>query len=173
MLDIFVCLRIPMLHLLSPQNNLSNLILPPRPTEPVHLSVFVISTVRTDWLIAAVRTNRRDKMWLGCFYIQGTEASVTSAEETSSQQLHQDAETDWLCIPCVCLSCFGQRCPLCWNTGVFCVAKRAKCVLQPDAVCRPSSFDKFGADTLPVHTLDSFYWFNSVIFLSSLWVFVL
>lgn len=103
MVEIYVCLIwksmlrilqprfIPVLLLLSRQNNLTNLILPfdcdtlpPLPTKLTHLSVFVINTVCTDWLISAVGQPERDKMSLGCFYIQDTGASVTSAEETSA-----------------------------------------------------------------------------------------
>lgn len=119
--------------LLSRQNNLTNLILrfdcdilPHQPTKPAHLSV------RTDWFIAAVRTN---KMTSGCFDARDTGASQTWAEEKLSSHLNS-------CTEMLRLTCLGQLSPLCWKTGAFCVAKCAHSVLQPHAVW-PSSFDKF------------------------------
>lgn len=82
---------IPIPRLLMRQNNLTNRFLrfdrdalPPQPAKPAHLSAFLINTVCTDWLIGAVRTNKEAKMTLGCFYIQNTAASLTSAKETSA-----------------------------------------------------------------------------------------
>lgn len=131
----------------------------PHPTNPAHLSVFLINTVCTDWLIAAVGDKQDSQNDIKMFLYSGHRSQYNLSGGNLSSHLNGCAKTLMLSVApdsvCAWLSCLGQLRPLCWKTGAFCAAKRAKSVLRLNAVW-PSSFDKHLL-FFPVKSLATYY----------------